>query len=335
MEHCAIDLGGRKSQVCIRASDGSIVHESRQDTLDLAEFLRGRPKSRVTVETCAEAFAVADAARGAGHEVRVVPATLVKTLGVGGRRTKTDRRDAQVLSEVSCRIDLPSVHIPSEWSRETKSICGMRAALVHARTLLINNVRGWMRGRGYRIRGGTALTFSKRVREIESLPAAVEGQLRAIDALSAEIAGADERIETLAEENPICRRLMTAPGVGAQIAVRFVATADEIDRFRDAHRLESYLGLVPGEKSSSETQHRLSITKAGSTSMRWLLIQAAWVVRTRCRSPEALPLKLWALEVEKRRGKRVAIVALARKIAGILFALWRDQTDYDANRCCS
>ena len=92
MEHCAIDLGGRKSRVCIRASDGAIVHESFQDTLALGEFLRARPMSRVVLETCAESFAVADAARQAGHEVRVVPATLVKTLGVGARRTKTDRR---------------------------------------------------------------------------------------------------------------------------------------------------------------------------------------------------------------------------------------------------
>ena len=154
MEHCAIDLGGRKSQVCIRAGDGSIVHESRQDTVELREFLSRGPKSRVVVETCAEAFAIADAARDAGHEVRVVSATLVKTLGVGARRTKIDRRDAQVLSEVSCRIDLPSVHVPSSQSRQVKSICGMRDALVSSRTQLINNLRGWLRGQGNRIRSG-------------------------------------------------------------------------------------------------------------------------------------------------------------------------------------
>ena len=329
MEHCAIDLGGRKSQVCIRASDGSIVHESREDTLELGTFLRGRPKSRVIVETCAEAFAIADAARGAGHEVRVVSATLMKTLGVGARRTKTDRRDAQVLSEVSCRIDLPSVHVPSGWSREVKSICGMRDALVHARTLLINNVRGWLRGHGYRIRSGVYCRFTGRVREIESLPEHVAAQLRPIDALSSEIERADEVIVVRANENPICRRLLTVPGVGPQTALRFVATADEIERFRDGHRLESYLGLVPGEKSSSDMQQRLSITKAGATAMRWLLIQAAWAVRVRCRSPEARPLQMWALEVEKRRGRRIAIVALARKLAGILYALWRDGTVYE------
>ena len=99
--------------------------------------------------------------------------------------------------------------------------------------------------------------------------------------------------------------------------------------FHDAHRLESYLGLVPGEKSSSDAQQRLSITKAGSTAMRWLLVQGAWAVRTRCRSADARGLQTWAAEVEKRRGKRIATVALARKLAGILYALWRDGTEYD------
>src|SRR5256885_1577514 len=111
MEHLAIDLGGRKSQICIRAGDGAIVHESREETVALGEFLSRRPHSRVVFETCAEAFRLADVARQAGHEVRVVPATLVRSLGVGARRTKTDRRDAAALSEVSTRIDLYSVQI--------------------------------------------------------------------------------------------------------------------------------------------------------------------------------------------------------------------------------
>jgi transposase len=111
MDHVAIDLGGRRSQVCVRSSDGKIVEEKRLDTARLREFLEKKEKSRVIVETCAEAFGVADIALELGHEARVVPATLVRTLGVGARRTKTDQRDAQVLSEVSCRIDLPPVSI--------------------------------------------------------------------------------------------------------------------------------------------------------------------------------------------------------------------------------
>jgi len=122
MEHVAIDLAGRESQICVRSADGAIVHETRCQTRDLPKFLKTREPSRVVVETCAESFMVADAALASGHEVRVVPATLVPALGVGSRKTKNDRRDCQLLSEASCRIDLPSVHIPSAQSRDRKTM---------------------------------------------------------------------------------------------------------------------------------------------------------------------------------------------------------------------
>ena len=88
---------------------------------------------------------MADAALACGHEVRVVPAQLVRLLGVGARGVKSDWSDARTLSEVSCRIELPSVHIPSQESRDRKSMCGMREGLVECRTKLINSVRGWLR----------------------------------------------------------------------------------------------------------------------------------------------------------------------------------------------
>jgi len=332
MEHCAIDLGGRKSQVCIRDAGGQVVHESRWDTLLLPQYLRALPrKCRVILETSAEAFRVAEAAREAGHEVRVVPATLVATLGVGARRTKTDMRDTRVLSEVSSRIDLPSVHVPSARSREWKSICGMHSAVVSARTKLINNLRGWLRGQGVRVSSGKASTFAERMRKL-SLPPYLEGQLQMIETLTEQIALSERRLEKLAEANDLCRRLMTVPGVGPQVALRFVAAIDEVGRFESAHKVAAYLGLTPGESSSAERQQRLSITKAGSTSVRWVLVQAAWSLRGRCRSAGAKPLQLWAAEIEHRRGKRIATIALARKLAGILYALWRDGTTFEPHR---
>jgi len=335
MEHVAIDLGGRESQICVRSADGAVVREVRWPTARLREFLAGQPSSRVVVETCSQAFAVADAARELGHDVRVVPATLVRTLGVGARRTKTDRRDAQVLSEVSCRIELPSVHVPRAEARRRKTGCGMREALVAARTQLINTVRGWLRATSRRPRSGASETFAVRVRELlamDGIPSFVERQLVAIECLTAQIAAADKELETEAKSDSTCRRLMTVPGVGAVTAMRFVAAIDDVSRFKSAHLLESYLGLVPGESSSSERQQRLSITKAGPRSVRWALVQAAWVLRTRCRTSAAVPLQLWAGEIEKRRGKRIAVVALARKLAGILYAVWRDGTTYSLQR---
>ena len=332
MEHLAIDLGGKESQICVRRSDGEIVDERRCRTVALATYLAGRPASRVVIETCSEAFSVADAAVHAGHEVRVVPATLVRSLGVGARRLKNDRRDARVLSEVSCRIDLPSVHVPSLEARQRKTVCGMRDALVSARTKLVNTVRGWLRADGRRPRSGDVATFPARVRALcleRPLPPYVERQLHTIETLTTQITAADRDLAATAKADPIARRLMTVPGVGATTAVRFVAALDEISRFPGAHAVESYLGLVPGENSSAERTRRTSITKAGPSALRWCLVQAAWAAR---RTRRKDPMHRWVDEVEKRRGTRVAVLALARKLAGILFAIWRDGTAYDARR---
>ena len=332
MEHLAIDLGGRESQICVRRSDGQIVEERRCRTAALPAYLATRPPSRVVVETCSEACGIADAALSVGHEVRVVPATLVRSRGVGARGLKTDRRDAQVLSEVSCRIDLPSVHVPSRQARQRKTQCGMREALVGARTKLINTVRGWLRTEGRRPRGGDVTTFPARVRVLyadTTLPTYVERQLRMIESLNQEMSHADRELAAAAKADPIARRLMTVPGVGPSTSIRFVAALDEIGRFRSAHAVESYLGLVPGENSSAERQRRTRITKAGPTALRWCLVQAAWAAR---RARRKDPMHRWADEVEKRRGKRVAVLALARKLAGILFAIWRDGTVYEPRR---
>lgn len=330
MQHVAIDLGGRESQICIRDEQGEILEEKRHVTRHLGRYLKGCAPSRVVVETCAEAFGVADQALAHGHEVRVVPATLVKSLGVGARNLKTDRRDAQVLSEVSCRIDLPTVHVPSHSARERKALCGMRERLVDARTSLVNCVRGWLRGQTISLRRGSVGTFPKRVRAaVKHCPEFVERLLASVEHLTKQIREADKELEKITKNDPLIKRLMTVPGVGPVTALRFVAAVDRVDRFRNAHHLQSYFGLVPGERQSSDRQQRLGITKAGSSPVRRALIQAAWAAR-RVRSPQ--PIHHWTLEIEKRRGKMIATVALARKLTGILYAIWRDGTSYQPRR---
>jgi transposase len=330
MEHVAIDLGGRESQICVRAQDGTIVEERRWKTGELGRYLKRRPASRVVLETCAEAFSVADEAQAQGHEVRVVPATLAPALGVGERGTKTDTRDARKLSEVSTRIDLPSVHVPSSEARERKRLCGARDSLVQARTQLINHVRGALRTERVRIRPGKTETFVKRVQDsCRSVPGHLTAVLTAIEQLSEHIAALDKQVAQTAENDATCQLLMTMPGVGPVTALRFVATVDERKRFESAHKLEAYLGLAPGEDSSSDRKRRTGITKAGPTAMRWTLVQAAWAAR---RAKGKHPMLLWAQAIELRRGKRVAAIALARKMAGILYAMWRDRLPYDAHR---
>jgi transposase len=329
VKHAAIDLGGKESQICIRASDGTILEEKRHHTRLLPQLMKGWEPSRIILETSAEAFAIADAALKLGHQVRVVPATLVKTLGVGDRGVKNDRKDARKLSEVSCRIDLPSVHVPSELSRRLKSACGNREELVECRTKLINNVRGWLRTQLWRIRTGATDTFGARVRahatESQALPEYIERTLTMIEALTEQIRAGYRELTEIAKTHPVCARLMTVPGIGPITAVRFVAAIDDVTRFKNAHALQSYVGLTPGERSSSDTERRTGITKAGPAKVRRALVQAAWAC---LRSHSCSALVDWTQRLAARKHKFIAVVALARKLAGVMFALWRDGTTY-------
>ena len=333
MDHVAIDLGSRESQICVRTSDGEILEEKRVGTRSLAKYLAGRPKGRVVMEACAEAFSIADAALAAGHETVVVPAALAPALGVGERGIKTDVRDARNLSEASCRMSrLPKVHVPRKESRDRKAMCGMREGLVETRTKLVNSVRGWARAQGLgTVRSGSPSTFTRRIREHVgqrklSVPAYVERVLIAIETVSVQIHEADEELEAVAKGDATCNLLMTAPGIGPTASVRVAAAVDDVKRFPNAHKLESYLGMTPGENSSSTRKRRTGLTKAGPPKVRWAMLQSAWVAR---RYYKDHPLVAWSFEVEKRRGKKVAVIALARRLVGVLYAMWRDQKPYD------
>jgi transposase len=337
VQHVAIDLGSQESQVCIRGVDGSILHEKKYPTRGLAMLMQSWAPSRVVLETSSEAFRIADAARAAGHEVRVVRATLAKQLGVGERGIKTDVRDARKLSEVSTRIDLPSVHVPTEEAREQRSVVRSREMLISTRTKTINHVRGWLRTRLLKIRTGATATLPERVRAAavqhkEPVPQHIEQVLLVIEALNTQVLASDRQVRQLARSSELCRRLMTVPGVGPVTALSFVAAIDDVSRFEHAYRLQSYLGLTPGEDSSSERERRTSITKAGSASVRRTLIQAAWAAYLR-RPNE--PMVKWAQQIADRRGRFIAIVALARKMAGVLYALWRDKTSYRADKAAA
>lgn len=335
MERIAIDLGGRESQICVRDKNGQIIEEKRHLTAHLGRYLAKRePGARVLLEASSEAFAVAEWARQSGHEARVVPASLVRALGVGERGLKNDQRDARKLSEMDCRMDVPSVHIPSPARRDQQARLAAREALVSARTQLVNVVRSFFRTMARPPVKATPKTLAKQVRSQllktdQGLPDYIEQVLATLDTLNEQIALADTALEELANEDPVCKLLQTMPGVGPVTSVSFAASVDEVGRFESAPRLTSYFGLTPGEKTTGFKTRRTGITKAGSGRTRWTLVQAAWtMVRVRPHDP----LVKWFQSVAGRRGKKIAISALARKMAGILYAMWRDQMAYDAQK---
>ena len=281
MNHVAIDLGSKQSQVCVRNAAGKILYEEKLRTRELKTFFVGqKEKSRVVVEACSEAFAVADMATASGHEVRVVPATLAQALGVGRHGVKNDIKDARQLSEASSmREQMPGVHIPSQRARDLKELCTHRNTVVKTRTQIINTVKGALRARLIVLKT-TKQRLPKVVRETllarpEGVPGHIERLLQMLELQNRFVKEADEELARIAKADTVCQRLMTVPGVGAMTSVRFLAVVDDIKRFPNAHCLESYLGLTPGEDSSSKRERRTGVTKAGDSMMRWLLCQAA------------------------------------------------------------
>jgi len=209
--------------------------------------------------------------------------------------------------------------------------------LVRTRTRYISLIRALLRQQGYRVPSGSAEAFGQRVATLplpDRLRSTIAPLLAILHHLSAQLASADHAIEQLAAQDARVQRLRTVPSIGPVTAAAFVATLDDVRRFRHAHQVEAYLGLVPREHSSGETQRRGHITKAGHTRVRWLLVQAAVSILRR-RAPTTDALRSWALHIAARRGKQIAVVALARRLAGILYALLRDGTVYEPRAAAS
>jgi transposase len=172
------------------------------------------------------------------------------------------------------------------------------------------------------------------MRRIEELPLSkrlseeVTPLARVLEPLSDELVEIDRRLGLQASSDAGVRLLMTMPEIGVITATAVMASVDDIHRFHSGHHLAAYFGLVPSEQSSGERQHRGRITKTGNTRVRWLLIEAGWRI-LHSRGSQTAALREWGRRIAARRGKRIAVVALARRVAGIFFGMLRDGAAYD------
>lgn len=335
MDHVGIDLGSRRSHVVTMDSEGKLRREV-VPTTELIGWLGLRAPGRVVMEACTQSPAIARASRAAGHETAIVPGSVVRALGVGSRGIKTDFRDAEALARASARSEtLPSVHLRSEASCAHREWLSARTLLVEQRKTLTLSIKSWFRGRLVVLTNvGSTKSFAARVRTAAArnqllLPDALEMLLATHEHLTAQIALLDEKLEAIAKSDPTCVLLMSMPGIGPIIAASFSAHVDTTTRFATAEHLMSYLALVPGESTTGGNIVRTSTIKAGPTHLKSLLVQGAWSAwRTRPNDP----MVLWARRIADKRGARIAIVALARKMAGVLYAMWKHGTTYDPSR---
>lgn len=336
MTHVGIDLHKLESQICVIDEAGEVLAESRVSTRrdSLATVLAAWPASQVLVEACNESEWVARHLEQCGHTVVVADPNYAPMYGHRHKGYKTDRRDARALASASAQGLYRRAHRTSEPRRMVRAELVTRDALVRTRSRYISVIRSRLRAEGWRLRSGDASTFLARVAELAldaEMLAQLQPLLRVMVLVNEEIATADRALEQKAKSEPIVRRLQSVPQVGPITALAFVAALDDVHRFRNAHQVESYLGLVPRERSSGEHQVRGRITKTGDKRVRWLLVECAWGIgRSQKASVEAL--RGWADKIRTRRGRSVAAVALARRLAGILFAMWRDEVPYDPKK---
>ncbi len=342
MEIIGLDLHQRESQLSIQADDATITDRRIATSRERFTAVFGeRPPARILLEMSTESVWVARHLESLGHEVIVADPNDAPMYANRSRRTKTDKRDARTLMN-ACETGAwrPAYRL-SEARRHVRTELAVRDALVRTQTRYNALAMALVRRAGLRVPTGSSAWVPTRIAELELPPKlitevaplfAVVAPLFAVVApLNAQIAVAAARIAGFVKEDPIATRLTSAPGVGPVTASAFVPTIDDITRFRTAHELKAYLGVIPSERSSGEKRHLGHITKAGNGRMRWLLVEAAWTI-LRSKSAETAAFRAWTLQIAQRRGKRIAVVAFARRLAGILYAMWSDEVAYDAHR---
>jgi transposase len=334
MRTVALDLGVRKICYC-EVHDGVVVARATARSLhDLDPYLGDKTTpARVAFEACREAWHVYDVLAARGHEPIMIDTTRVARIGVGQHGAKTDRRDALALALALELNNIPVAHVLTPERRRLREELCTRGALVQTRAQYITTIRGVVRAHGHMLPTGGPEAFARRVRGAELSPeilTIIEPLLDILDALALRLVAVETRLETLARAAPEIALLATVPGVGLIVAATFVASLDEAGRFRDAHAVEAYLGLVPCEDSSGGRRRLGAITKQGNPWARAALVQAAHgILRS---APDDDPLKVWALDVAERRGKLIAVVALARRLTGVLWAMWHRGRPYDPRR---
>ena len=332
MRNVALDLGAKRTSYC-EIAQGHVVRRATASAVSSLESVLGPDQSpaRVAIEACREAWFVHDLLVEWGNEVLVVDTTRSRQLGIGGHRRKTDRIDAEVLARAVERGGIPLAHVLSPARRELRRVLGVRRALVEMRASSVTTIRGLVREQGSRIPGCETKNFASKVRALrlkEEIFRIIEPLLTVVEKLDLELQKSAAQLAELCAREPLVALLTTAPGVGVVVAASLISVLDDAKRFRGAHQVESYVGLVPSEKTTGGKRRLGAISKQGNSYLRSLLVQAAWAILTG--RDQSDPLYLWATAVAARLGKRIAVVALARRLLGVLWAMWRDGTVYDA-----
>ena len=327
----AVDLAKAVFEVAISQKPGRVSQRHRLSRNQFARFLTQQPPATVLMEACGTAHHWGRQASSLGHQVVLLPPHAVRPYVP---RNKTDRADAKGLLEASRNEKIRPVPLKSIAQQVLASLHRLRSTWIATRTARLNTIRGVLRELGYAIPLG-AHQVAPRVRRLiedpdsglpEALRAPLAAVLEEIRELEARIRTTEKQLAAIAEQTPVVGRLRTIPGVGLLTATALVACVVDVQRFPTGRHFASYLGLTPRESSSGLRRRLGAISKQGDSYLRMLLIHGArsilWHAQ-RSQSPNRL--QAWARGVQSLRGNNRAAVALANKLARIVWAVWKKE----------
>jgi transposase len=323
-----VDLGDQWSQYCILGLEGERLSEGQLRTTqaDVAEFFQAITPARVVIEVGTHSAWVQEIIAGCGHEVLVANPRLME--GSKRRKRKNDRIDAHKLARLG-RVDPQSLHPIRHRSREVRQdlvLLRARDALVAVRTELINTTRGLVKSMGTRLPQCSSRSFGHKVED--AIPAEARETLLPLlqlaDGLTHVIKEYDQKIEEMANQKYGHTKLLRqVKGVGPITSLAYVLTLEKPERFAKSRDVGPYLGLVPKQEDSGESQPQLGISKTGDTMVRKLLVGSAQYILGPF-GPDT-DLRRYGLRLCERGGKNAkkrAAVAVARKLAVLLHRLW-------------
>ena len=334
MEHYAgLDVSLELTSVCIVDTQGRVVRETRvaSDPEDLVRYFQSLKLSieRVGLEAGPLSQWIHAGLTAAGFETVLLETRHVKA-ALSAMTVKTDRHDARGIAQLLRSGWYRPVHAKSVSAQEMRSLLTARK-LMQAKLLDVESgIRGLLRGFGLKVGPISRGRYEMRIRDLVAgqsiLETMIDAMLGARAALETEFKRLHRALLAIVRDDPVCRQLMSVPGVGAIVAITFKSGVDDPTRFRRSRDVGPHFGLTPRKYQSGELDVTGSISKVGDRMVRTALYEAANVILTR--TVRFSGLKAWAMAVARRRGSRKAKVALARKLGVILHRMWVDGTTF-------
>jgi transposase len=333
---CGLDVSLNSTAVCVVNQEGDIVREGEVPTEPAAihEWLGklGLAMERVGLEA-------GGLTPWLCHELLSLnyPAICIETrhakAALKAQQVKTDRNDARGIAHIMRTGWYREVHLKSHVSQKLRVLLNNRRCLLDKRLDIDSQIRGTLKVFGMKTGKVTIRSYEPRIRELigddQDLQAYIFPMLAVRRELIVQMMKLEKMILEHVRDDEVCRRFMTAPGIGPLTALLYKTSIDRPQRFARSKAVGAAVGLTPRKYASGEVDYDGHITKCGDAFLRSHLFEAATVLLTRGK-PSAL--KAWGLRLAKRSSKKKACVAVARRLAVILHAMWRDGTEFRFNQ---